>query len=78
MKHAAFFLTLLSSVALQLSPAQAQDSGDIITKGIFYGDIRYRYETVDQDGFMQDARASTLRSRLGFKTGLYRDFQGNI
>lgn len=78
MKHTALFLILLSSVALQFSPAQAQDSRDIITKGTFYGDIRYRYETVDQDGFTQDAHASTLRSRLGFKTGLYRDFQGNI
>ena len=79
MKHSApFCLILLSSVALWTAPSYAQDSSDIIKKGVFYGDIRYRYEAVDQDGFTQDAHASTLRSRIGFKTGLYHDFQGNI
>lgn len=78
MKHSALFLSLFSAFVMQALPAHAQDSGDIIKKGLFYGDVRYRYESVDQDGFAQDAHASTLRTRIGFKTGLYRDFQGNI
>lgn len=78
MKHPAFYLILLSTVSLCAGSVHAQDSIDIIRKGVFYGDVRYRYETVDQDGFSQDAHASTLRSRVGFKTGLYHDFQGNI
>ncbi len=55
---------------------EAEDS--LIKKGAFYGDIRYRYETVDQDGpapITDDATASTIRARLGFKTGAYQDFQ---
>lgn len=31
--------------------------------------LRLRSETVGQDGFAEDAQASTLRSRLGFQTG---------
>ena len=31
--------------------------------------LRLRSETVDQDGFADDAQAVTLRSRLGFQTG---------
>ena len=34
-----------------------------------WASFRYRYELVDQDGFTSDAKASTLRSRLGFETG---------
>ena len=36
-------------------------------------DGRYRFEHVDQDGFARDARASTLRTRLGYET---RNFEG--
>ncbi len=32
-------------------------------------DLRYRHETVDQDGFDDPARASTLRARVGIRTG---------
>jgi hypothetical protein len=42
-------------------------------------DIRYRYEFVEQDGpapVTEEATASTLRTRLGFRTGSYNDFQG--
>jgi hypothetical protein len=37
-------------------------------------DLRYRYEKVDQQGFERDARASTLRLRLGYTTGTYYGF----
>ncbi|MCB0343860.1 MAG: hypothetical protein KDD66_02015 [Bdellovibrionales bacterium] len=40
-----------------------------ITEGKGYVSTRYRYELVDQDGFEEDAKASTLRTRLGFVSG---------
>lgn len=38
-----------------------------------YGNVRYRIETVDQEGIARDAFASTLRARLGVRT---REWQG--
>lgn len=62
-------------------PAFAEDPSDLFRKGDFYGNARYRYEFVDQDGpapVTQNAKASTLRTRLGFKTGSYKDFQAQM
>lgn len=39
---------------------------------------RYRYESVNQAGIAEDAHASTLRTRLGYKTGLFQGFQLGI
>jgi len=36
--------------------------------------FRYRYEFVDDDNFPEEAKASTLRSRLSLQSGSYRDF----
>ena len=44
----------------------------------FFGELRYRYEFVDQNGFSEDAHASTLRVNLGYKTGVYYDFQALV
>lgn len=45
---------------------------DPLTEAINNGkanlDTRYRYEVVDQEGMDQDAGASTLRTRLGYRT----------
>jgi hypothetical protein len=41
-------------------------------------DARYRYEHVDQDHFTKDADASTLRTRLGYTTGLFNGFDARI
>ena len=40
-----------------------------MTDGKAYLDGRYRFEYVDQDGIEKNAKASTLRSRLGFTSG---------
>ncbi len=40
--------------------------------------FRYRYETVDQTGFTEDATASTVRIKLKYQTGDWRDFFGVI
>lgn len=47
---------------------------DSISGGDSSLSFRYRYETVDQDGFAKDANASTLRTRLNFKTKDYKGF----
>jgi hypothetical protein len=48
--------------------------GEAIGSGKATVDLRYRYEHVDQDGFAEDANASTLRIRLNYATGTFRDW----
>ena len=40
--------------------------------------LRYRYEFVDQDTLSDNASASTLRLRLNYKTGAWRDWSGFV
>lgn len=49
-----------------------------LANGEFFGQVRYRYEYVDQDGFSENAEASTARLNLGYKTGEYEGFQALI
>ena len=58
--------------------ASSDDVRNIVDKGDFYGDMRYRYEHVAQNGVVNKANASTLHTRFGFKTGMYRDFQAAL
>lgn len=70
---------LVSSAILSINPAFADDNvNSIVTDGDFFGQVRYRYELVDQNGIAEDARASTIRTNIGFKTGKYKDFQALI
>ncbi len=49
--------------------------GDAITDGTFNVNLRYRYEFVDvDDNGKRDANASTLRTRLVYKTAKWNDF----
>ncbi|MEZ5814445.1 MAG: alginate export family protein [Alphaproteobacteria bacterium] len=78
-KALALTTTALFSIA---SPALATTSSDdpevLIKDGKIFGVARYRYEHVEQDGFTNDADASTVRTNLGFKTGVYKNFQGLV
>lgn len=49
--------------------------GYALVHGTPWINVRYRYESVDQDGFAENAYASTLRTRIGYKTGLWQGFQ---
>jgi hypothetical protein len=49
-----------------------------ITSGDAHVGLRYRYEFVDQDGFSKNANASTLRLRLNYKTGNWRNWSGFV
>jgi len=69
-----FKKTMLSSAlmaaALTTTPAitQAAVGEQSANKGEASLSFRYRYEMVDQDYFSKDANASTLRTRLNYKT----------
>ncbi|MDO8346691.1 MAG: alginate export family protein [Rugosibacter sp.] len=68
---------LASAVALALLslPALAGDSfADALTGGKPSVDMRFRYETVDQDNTLKNADAATVRLRLGYETGEYKGF----
>ena len=59
----------------QTPPPTAQnDFVSAITHGTPYWEERYRFENVDQQNFATDANAETLRTILGYKTGVYRNF----
>lgn len=71
-------LICTTSGLVSISPAQAEPT-DIMKKFLIDDatpslDIRYRFEHVDQAGFAKDARASTLRTKLGYKTGELHGF----
>lgn len=63
---------LLASTA---TPVASQGFTEALTSGTASGDIRYRYEFVDQDNPLNNARASTIRTRLGYRTGEYQGFE---
>ncbi len=72
-------LALLALSVVLFAPPPVATAGDNFTEALTGGkvniDIRYRYETVDQDGIARDAKAHTVRSRLGYETG---DFHGFV
>jgi hypothetical protein len=64
-------------------PAQAEGetaSGPVeaVTKGKVGLDFRYRYENVDQENFLRDAAANTLRSRITLATAPWAGFSGLV
>ncbi|MCB1583051.1 MAG: alginate export family protein [Xanthomonadales bacterium] len=67
------------SIPLMLSALSfcgAASAADSLSEAFSHGDanlsFRYRYEMVDQDNFNRDANASTLRTRLNYKTESYK------
>jgi hypothetical protein len=82
MKNSKKFTLTLAALLTIASPALATTSSDdpevLVKDGKFFGEVRYRYEDVEQSGITNDAHAHTVRTNLGFKTGVYRDFQALI
>lgn len=75
-------LLLMASTSLAFSAsfsanAQEADSlADAITGGDVYIDARYRLENVSQDNLTEDGLANTLRTKLGYKTGVWKGLSG--
>ena len=73
--------TCILSVFLvaQAEATISSDDPEILFKdGKFFGEIRYRYEGVQQNNALSDANANTIRTNIGFKTGNYKGFEGLI
>lgn len=66
---------MTAALAVPFVAAGAAQAADSITDALVSGkpslDARYRYELVDHDNGLKDARASTLRLRLGYRTEEY-------
>lgn len=56
----------------------SSDPEALVKDGKFFGEVRYRFENVEQDGFTNDATANTIRTNFGFETGSYMGFKGLI
>jgi hypothetical protein len=54
----------------------AENLTEAITNGTVKGDIRIRYEDVDNDD--TDSDGMTIRTRLGYMTGTYADFSAYV
>ena len=65
-------MSLLSPLALAAD--QEQSRPGLIGDGKLNLDFRYRYEFVDQDGFVKYALASTLRTRLAYRSPNFANF----
>lgn len=68
--------------ALPLIGAAADAPDDDLAAALTEGDpglaLRYRLELVDDDNFAEDAEASTLRLRLNYLTGSWRNWQAFV
>jgi hypothetical protein len=62
----------IALVGTNASAAESEGFTDAMTSGKAHLDFRYRFEGVDQDGIPKDAKASTLRTRLNYRTGSYK------
>lgn len=68
---------IVAASTLIAVPTFAQEGEDqslagAISSGKATVGFRYRYEMVDQDGFADNANASTVRLRMNYKTGSFR------
>ena len=82
-KKAASVAVGIATISIPLSTITLADDLVDDISNIFHGsevnfNLRYRYETADQDGIPRDAAASTLRSRMTITSGTVSDFQGLI
>jgi len=69
----------LSSMGLVSTAAQADDAFfEALTGGKVSFSARARYESVEQDNPIKDADAYTLRTTLGYKTGVFHGFSGFV
>ena len=74
------FLAVAGLTALVTTNAFAAEDADTFADAITGGkvtlDFRYRLEDVDQVGFVDDAVASTLRTKLKYETGVFKGLSG--
>ncbi|MDH4125362.1 MAG: alginate export family protein [Gammaproteobacteria bacterium] len=79
MKRAVSTVAVLGILAA--TAVAAEDGSELLTaikSGTVAIEVRARFEQVDQDGFDDDAQATTTRLRLNYKTGQWRNLSGFI
>jgi hypothetical protein len=62
-----------AAAAESTGSSTSSELADAFKNGSFNVNFRYRYEFVDWAGFDKDANASTLRTRLVYKSGNYKN-----
>ncbi len=68
----------LTGLSLSLNSHAADTVTDALTDGKANLDIRLRYESVEQNNSLDDASATTVRTRLGYTTGEYEGFSAFV
>lgn len=63
---------------LMPAASAAESFTEALIGGKVSANLRYRYEWVDQQGFADKAKASTLRTHLGYATGDYKGFDAFV
>ena len=64
LKQALLSMLIVSQTAMFVSHNAEASLGSMVSEGQAKFNFRFRYEAVDQDGILEDASASTLRSRF--------------
>ena len=72
MKKTTLILVCINALLNSNDTFSADSVSEALKNGQSHISFRYRYEFVDQDGFTEDANASTLRTRLNFKSDTYK------
>lgn len=79
MGHRNRVVACLAVLSLVATTVQAREGlFAAIQEGQVNLDLRYRFEYVDQEGFDRDAEASTLRTRLGYRSADLHGFAGHV
>lgn len=76
LKFAVSMAALMAPTAV--SAEEATNLAEVFSKGDAGLDFRYRLENVDQDGFTKNATASTLLTKLYYKTASLNGFSGYL
>ena len=87
-KATAFCCVLLALLSFFVVPVQGEEQNEeeliasslseMVSNGRAYINARYRYEFVDQDGLEKEAKASTLRTQIGFETAKLYGFGAHL
>lgn len=68
----------IASGSISVYGAEANSISEMLTEGDASLFLRYRLESVDQDGFDKNATASTLLTKLAYKTAKFNGFTGYV
>ena len=71
-KNRALIIGFSLAVVSPIYVSHAESLGEALVSGTASANVRYRIEDVDQANLSEDSFASTLRTRLGYKTKAYK------